>query len=447
MRASSLQARAALRAPASRGRTSTPDLQGRLKHAALSVLTRPRPPLAPRPGLHTAGPAGGYHCIVLDPPWENASARRSGRYPTLPSRNLLGLPVRALAARQGCLVAMWVTNRERHRRFIDQGARCCDGGRDGLLAAGGRSRWHGLGPRRVARGVQAQLRQACSAAWTALASLSLPPSPPSLPCPARAAAGVGPEAPGHLALAEGHRRGPAGQPPGEARPLVLLLLLLVMMVVVQSCAGGVSVAPAAAATRSGWAARLRSARRGSCASQRSLRTRSTTMQDVEHRRPYESLLLCWPTHLPPPAGMDPEPEAAAAGSGFRLLRGRPLVLVAVPPAAHSRKPHLGPLLLPLLPPGARCLEVRAGWRVCCWSGLGTGCTCLSEVSPRTPRPAPVCPHSPASSSACSPRPSARTHPPTHLDPALARRCSRASCTPAGRRGATRRCTSRPSPSL
>lgn len=41
--------------------------------------------------------SGGYHCIVLDPPWENASAKRSARYPTLPSRNLLGLPLRQLA--------------------------------------------------------------------------------------------------------------------------------------------------------------------------------------------------------------------------------------------------------------------------------------------------------------------------------------------------------------
>lgn len=78
------------------------------------------------PVLH-AGPAGGYHCIVLDPPWENASAKRSARYPTLPSRNLLALPLRALMAAEGCLVAMWVTNRERHRRFIDQGALTCVG--------------------------------------------------------------------------------------------------------------------------------------------------------------------------------------------------------------------------------------------------------------------------------------------------------------------------------
>lgn len=105
------------------------------------------------------------------------------------------------------------------------------------------------------------------------------------------------------------------------------------------------------------------------------------LQDVEHRRPYESLLLCWPAHLPPPPGIKSASEAHGAapgssggddhstpgsGGGFCLLQGRPLVVAAVPPAAHSRKPHLGPLLLPLLPPQARCLELfarelHAGW--------------------------------------------------------------------------------------
>lgn len=38
----------------------------------------------------------GYQCIVLDPPWENKSAKRGNKYPTLPSRNLLGIPLRQL---------------------------------------------------------------------------------------------------------------------------------------------------------------------------------------------------------------------------------------------------------------------------------------------------------------------------------------------------------------
>ena len=41
-------------------------------------------------------PRDGFECIVIDPPWENASAQRSNAYPTLPSRNLLGIPVKRL---------------------------------------------------------------------------------------------------------------------------------------------------------------------------------------------------------------------------------------------------------------------------------------------------------------------------------------------------------------
>ena len=57
------------------------------------------PPTWPRP----CAAIGGYQCILLDPPWENKSAKRSARYPTLPSRNLLALPLRQLMhAVRGC---------------------------------------------------------------------------------------------------------------------------------------------------------------------------------------------------------------------------------------------------------------------------------------------------------------------------------------------------------
>ena len=77
----------------------------------LQPLLPPSPPPPQQPTLtpmahNTAAPTeaagaaamrgGGYHCILLDPPWENASAKRSGRYPTLPSRALLALPLRRL---------------------------------------------------------------------------------------------------------------------------------------------------------------------------------------------------------------------------------------------------------------------------------------------------------------------------------------------------------------
>ncbi|XP_042196874.1 N(6)-adenine-specific methyltransferase METTL4, partial [Callorhinchus milii] len=60
---------------------------------------------------------GRYGLITLDPPWENRSVRRSGRYPSLAPADIKRLPVPALAA-PGCLVATWVTNRQRHRRFV-----------------------------------------------------------------------------------------------------------------------------------------------------------------------------------------------------------------------------------------------------------------------------------------------------------------------------------------
>ena len=47
--------------------------------------------------LDTGRRDDGYGLIVLDPPWENASAARGAKYTTLPSRNLLGLPLQRLA--------------------------------------------------------------------------------------------------------------------------------------------------------------------------------------------------------------------------------------------------------------------------------------------------------------------------------------------------------------
>mmetsp|Transcript_45887 Transcript_45887/g.87585 ORF Transcript_45887/g.87585 Transcript_45887/m.87585 type:complete len:466 (+) Transcript_45887:158-1555(+) len=60
---------------------------------------------------------GGFHVILMDPPWENASARRGQKYSTVPSRNFLTLPIVELCHSQGALVAVWITNRERHLRF------------------------------------------------------------------------------------------------------------------------------------------------------------------------------------------------------------------------------------------------------------------------------------------------------------------------------------------
>ncbi|KAM9500998.1 N(6)-adenine-specific methyltransferase METTL4 [Clarias gariepinus] len=58
-----------------------------------------------------------YDLIVLDPPWENKSVKRSNRYSFLPSSQLKQLPVPVLST-VGCVVVTWVTNRPRHLRFV-----------------------------------------------------------------------------------------------------------------------------------------------------------------------------------------------------------------------------------------------------------------------------------------------------------------------------------------
>ncbi|TYI21089.1 hypothetical protein ES332_A06G013000v1 [Gossypium tomentosum] len=57
---------------------------------------------------------------VIDPPWENGSARQKSVYPTLPNRYFLSLPIKQLTHRGGALVALWVTNREKLRTVIEK---------------------------------------------------------------------------------------------------------------------------------------------------------------------------------------------------------------------------------------------------------------------------------------------------------------------------------------
>ncbi|NXS39340.1 METL4 protein, partial [Balaeniceps rex] len=58
-----------------------------------------------------------YDVIVIDPPWENKSVKRSNRYSRLSSWQIKQIPVPALAA-PNCLVVTWVTNRQKHLRFV-----------------------------------------------------------------------------------------------------------------------------------------------------------------------------------------------------------------------------------------------------------------------------------------------------------------------------------------
>ncbi|XP_048331017.2 methyltransferase-like protein 2 [Ziziphus jujuba] len=62
----------------------------------------------------------GFNLIVVDPPWENGSARQKSRYPTLPNRYFLSLPIKQLSHNKGALVALWVTNREKLRGFVEE---------------------------------------------------------------------------------------------------------------------------------------------------------------------------------------------------------------------------------------------------------------------------------------------------------------------------------------
>ncbi|KAM9839200.1 N(6)-adenine-specific methyltransferase METTL4 [Aulostomus maculatus] len=58
-----------------------------------------------------------FDLIVIDPPWENKSVKRSRRYSSLPSSQLRRLPVPCLAS-PNSLVVTWVTNRPSHLRFV-----------------------------------------------------------------------------------------------------------------------------------------------------------------------------------------------------------------------------------------------------------------------------------------------------------------------------------------
>uniref|UniRef100_A0A3Q0SCG3 Methyltransferase 4, N6-adenosine n=1 Tax=Amphilophus citrinellus TaxID=61819 RepID=A0A3Q0SCG3_AMPCI len=58
-----------------------------------------------------------FDLIVMDPPWENKSVKRSRRYSSLPSSQLKQLPIPLLAS-PNCLVVTWVTNRPSHVRFV-----------------------------------------------------------------------------------------------------------------------------------------------------------------------------------------------------------------------------------------------------------------------------------------------------------------------------------------
>ncbi|XP_036916608.1 N(6)-adenine-specific methyltransferase METTL4 [Sturnira hondurensis] len=60
-----------------------------------------------------------YDVIVIDPPWQNKSVKRSNRYSYLSPLQIKQIPVPKLAA-PGCLVVTWVTNRQTHLRCVKE---------------------------------------------------------------------------------------------------------------------------------------------------------------------------------------------------------------------------------------------------------------------------------------------------------------------------------------
>ncbi|GER42646.1 methyltransferase MT-A70 family protein, partial [Striga asiatica] len=72
--------------------------------------------------IHNLIPADsdcGFNLIMIDPPWENSSARQKQKYRTLPNRYFLSLPIKQLAHIAGALVGLWVTNREKLWNFVE----------------------------------------------------------------------------------------------------------------------------------------------------------------------------------------------------------------------------------------------------------------------------------------------------------------------------------------
>ncbi|KAL0073270.1 MT-A70-domain-containing protein [Phycomyces blakesleeanus] len=61
----------------------------------------------------------GFDCIVMDPPWPNKSVHRSSHYETQDIYDFFKIPLPSLLSEEHpSLVAVWVTNRPKYRRFV-----------------------------------------------------------------------------------------------------------------------------------------------------------------------------------------------------------------------------------------------------------------------------------------------------------------------------------------
>jgi len=63
----------------------------------------------------------GWDAVVIDPPWQNKSAERGGKYRTVELYDLFKMDLPGILGENGgktSLIAIWVTNRPKFRRFL-----------------------------------------------------------------------------------------------------------------------------------------------------------------------------------------------------------------------------------------------------------------------------------------------------------------------------------------
>ncbi|GAV07701.1 hypothetical protein RvY_17510 [Ramazzottius varieornatus] len=60
-----------------------------------------------------------YDFLVVDPPWDNKSAKRLKKYDFLPEEELLKIPFKELSC-EGALLALWITNNVRTKNFVEE---------------------------------------------------------------------------------------------------------------------------------------------------------------------------------------------------------------------------------------------------------------------------------------------------------------------------------------
>ncbi|XP_053394638.1 uncharacterized protein LOC128555651 [Mercenaria mercenaria] len=68
--------------------------------------------------LNRTGKAlGKFDLVVMDPPWTNKSVKRKKKYYTMDNDMLLDIPLVDMM-NPGCLVVVWVTNKQKHMQFV-----------------------------------------------------------------------------------------------------------------------------------------------------------------------------------------------------------------------------------------------------------------------------------------------------------------------------------------